>query len=203
MATEKIIRGDTYYKTIEVTAEDEDREKIPFDLTEFGQNFVAIKESRGIPDEDSFIFKPIPYSGPPEDGKMLVHLSPEETKLLPDMEEVESLFMFVQIGSEITGRVHEVSTFKIKTIGHGIGHITRIDKDTNMGPIGETVGWVFDMGSICDPVTSKIDLGGSYVDVFFESGSILDQVIKIEDFGKIGDLLIEVYDMGRLYDCND
>ena len=201
---EKINIGDTYYRVIDVTAVDEDGEKIPYDLTDFTDNYVAIKTDRGLPDEDAFIFKRIPFYGESSEGKLLVHFSPYETAILPSMEkgEVDSLMMFVQIGSNISGRIHEVSAMKVKTRGGGIQYKTDVDRSFDMGLLSETIGWQFDGGELCEPVTRKIDFGMIPMDILFNGGILSDTDIIIVDAGLLSEKVDLIMDAGFLKGCS-
>jgi hypothetical protein len=200
---EQINIGDSYFRIIDVTTKDEDGEKIPYDLTDYKDNYVAIKTGRGIPDDDAYVFKRIPFSGKPSEGKLLINLSPMETSILPSIVdgEIEALYAFVQIGSTITGQVHEVSALKIKTRKGGILYQTPIDKSYDMGCLSETVGWVIDAGSLCEPVSIKVDFGSILINIFMDGGSLSDREISLIDMGKLTDKITQVYDMGTLIDC--
>jgi len=195
--------GDSYYRVIDVTVKDEDNEKIPYDLTDYQDNYVAIKVDRGLPDEDSYIFKRVPMVGSPKEGKLLINLSPEETSILPSTvnEDVEKLFAFVQIGSSITGQIHEVAALKLKTRAGGIVYQTRIDKSYDMGCLSETIGWIFDGGDLCEPITMRIDFGMIYETPYFDGGILGDTNITIFDMGELGDQITEYLEMGHLAGC--
>jgi len=200
---EKINIGDSYFRVIDVTTRDEDGEKIPYDLTDYKDNHVAIKTGRGIPDENAYIFKRIPFSGSPEDGKLIINLTPMETSILPSVVdgEIESLFAYVQIGSTITGQVHEVSALKLKTQQGGVMYRTQIDKSYDMGCLSETIGWVIDAGDLCDTNSLIVDFGNIPSPLYMDCGSLSDIENEIVDMGLLGDKITEVIDMGTLLDC--
>jgi len=195
--------GDSYYREIEVTVKDEDNESIPYDLTEYTDNYVAIKTQRGLPDEDAYIFKRVPFIGSPRDGKLLIHLSPDETATLPSVvdDEVERLFAFVQIGSTITGQIHEVSALKLKTRAGGIVYRTKINKSYDMGCLSEKIGWVFDGGDLCDPIIMRIDFGMIQEIPYFDGGILGDMSVTIFDMGLLGEQITEYLEMGSLIGC--
>ncbi len=199
---EKINIGDSFYKDVDVTYT-EDGEVFPVDLSIYDDNYVAFKESRNTPDEDAFLLKRIFVKGTPLDGILSLDLSPEETSLLPQTDDsMPSFEGFVQIGSSITGHVHEVSSFKIKTRNGGIGHKTVIDKSYDMGCITEQVGWVFDAGDICDQLTEIIVFDQfPDGDLAYDAGSITATSIEIIDFGDINDTDVELYDLGEILTC--
>ena len=200
---ERINIGDSYYRVIDVTAFDEDKERIPYDLTDFSDNYVAIKTDRGIPDDEAYIFKRIPFKGDPKDGKLVVNLSPAETAILPNVTkgDVPQILMFIQIGSHITGRVHEVSALKIKTRGGGIKYTTQIDRSYDMGLLSETIGWKFDAGLLCEPVLMKIDFGMIPIDILFNGGLLTDPEVMIEDAGLLSEPIASIMDAGYLVGC--
>jgi len=194
---EIITIGDSYYKEIEVTRT-VDREKIPLDLTPFDDNYVAIKASRDTLDDEAYLFKPAPILGSPKEGRLLINLSPEETELLPitGSSEMPFIYMFVQIGSTITGRIHEVSALKTKTRQSGIRHKTKIDKSFDMGCINEVVGWRFDMGRLCEPAGLRVDLGSDGGFIYLDAGHINDTETEILDMGSINAVAFEKEDLG-------
>jgi len=200
---EKINIGDSYFRVIDVTTRDEDGEKVPFNLKDYDDNYVAIKTGRGILDEDAYIFKRIPFSGEAEDGKLIINLSPRETSILPSIAdgEIDSLFAYVQIGSSITGRVHEVSALKLKTQKGGILYQTKIDKSYDMGCLSETIGWVIDAGSLCEPNSMIIDFGNIPMPLYLDCGSLSDIENDIVDMGLLSDPITEIIDMGTLLEC--
>lgn len=197
--------GDSYYKEIEVTYEN-DGDTEPVDLSIYDDNYVTIKKNRDTPDSEAIIFKAIPIKGNPKDGILILNLTPEETSLLPktSIEETPSLMVFVQIGSSVTGHVHEVSYFKIKTRQGGIHHITRVDKSYDMGMISEQIGWIFDAGGICDQTTEIIDFddiaGGPLV---YNAGSITSLDITLYDAGSINDSSTDFIDLGYIRECRN
>lgn len=196
--------GDSFYKEVEVTYEI-DGEQEPVDLSIYDDNYVAIKDNRSIPDENAYIFKKIPIKGNPEDGILVLNLTPDETSMLPETstDGIPFIQAFVQIGSSITGQIHEVSFFKIKTRQGGIHHITEVDKSFDMGSITEQVGWIFDAGSICEQVVEIIDFddtaGGPLI---YNAGSITSTDIVIYDSGSILDTDTVFEDLGYIRDCN-
>jgi hypothetical protein len=197
---EKINIGDSYFRVIDVTTKDEDGEKIPYDLTDYSDNYVAIKTGRGIPDDEAYIFKQIPFSGKPTEGKLIINLSPSETSILPSIAdgEADALYAFVQIGSTITGQIHEVSALKIKTRKGGILYQTKIDKSYDMGCLSETIGWVIDAGGLCDIVSVRVDFGNIPIIIFMDGGLLSDMEVEVYDMGTLSGTIKEVYDMGAL-----
>jgi len=195
--------GDSFYKEVEVTYE-EDGEKEPVDLSIYDDNYVAIKKDRSTPDSESYIFKQIPIKGSPNDGILIMNLTPDETSLLPETgsDDTPYIYAFIQIGSSITGQIYEVSFFKIKTRQGGIHHITEVDKSYDMGCISEIVGWIFDAGKICEQVTEIIDFddiaGGPIV---YNAGIITSGDITIYDPGEITQEC-EYADLGYIRECN-
>jgi hypothetical protein len=131
---EKIKTGDTFYKEVRVTTKNEDMEDEPVSLELFDDNYFAIKKKPSDPDEEAFIFKKAPIKGDPEDGTLIINLTPQETVNLPiSNEDTPYLMAYVQIGSTITGEVHEVSTFKVKVQQGGVHYITPLDTSSNTG----------------------------------------------------------------------
>lgn len=195
--------GDSYYKEVEVTYENDG--EIEFvDLSIYDDNYVAIKESREVDDSNALIFKPIPIKGNPSDGTLILNLTPEETALLPktSSDDILSLMVFVQIGSSVTGQVHEVSSFKVKTRLGGVYHITEIDKGYDMGCLTEQVGWIFDAGKLCDQTVEIIDFddvaGGL---IIYNAGSITSGDITIYDAGHIS-TTPDFVDIGYIRECS-
>ncbi len=200
--TEKINIGDSFYKDVDVSYV-EDGEKYPVDLSIYDDNYVAIKNNRDAPDEDAYIFKRIFPKGNPVDGILSMDLIPEETMLLPMTgEELTSIEGFVQIGSSVTGHIHEVSSFKIKTRNGGIGHVTAIDKGYDMGCLTEQVGWIFDAGDLCEQITDIIIFDKfPDGDLIYDAGALTATEIAIDDFGSITDEVVDLYDLGSLLNC--
>ena len=201
---EKITLGDSYYREVEVTRTDSEGEKEPYSLVDYNDNFVAIKDSRELPDEEAFIFKRVHFKGNPADGTLVINLSPEETSLLPDTSkgEVEKLLMFVQVGSSITGRIHEVAVLKAKTLMGGIHRRTLIDKGYDMGCLEETIGWEYDAGNLCDMPTMEIDFGLELDEVFFSGGYLTDDGYDyVLDLGDLEDTVFDIYDLGSAQEC--
>ncbi len=196
--------GDSYYKEVEVTYET-DGEMEPVDLSIYDDNYVTIKPSRETSDSEALVFKAIPIKGGPEDGILILNLTPEETSLLPKTspEEYPHLYVFVQIGSSVTGQIHEVSFFKVKTRIGGVHHITIIDKDYDMGCLSEQVGWIFDAGKLCEQTTEIIDFndvaGGP---LLYNAGAITSTDIDIYDTGRIIDEDSEFVDLGYIRECS-
>jgi len=199
---EKIKIGDTFYKEVYVTRRDEDGEEEAVDLTIYDDNYVAIKKDRMDPDSEALLFIDAPIKGDPKDGVLVVNLRPDDTVSLPlSTEESPYLYGFVQIGSSITGEVHEVAEFKIKTIMGGVHHITPVDKSYDMGYIGELVGYIFDAGRLCDTVSLIIDFDEENMGrLVYNGGSLTSGVLEIYDPGSILDIP-ETTDLGRLMDC--
>jgi hypothetical protein len=195
--------GDSYYKEIEVTSEI-DGEQEPVDLSIYDDNYVAIKDSRETPDTSAYIFKPIPVKGNPSDGTLVLNLTPEETELLPATSSNGSpyLYVFVQIGSSVTGQIHEVSFFKVKTRVGGIHHITEVDKSYDMGMVDEITGWIFDAGQLCDQTTEIVDFdtvsGGILV---YNAGALTNRDIVIYDTGILDLSMPETIDLGIMREC--
>jgi hypothetical protein len=195
--------GDSYYKEVEVTTEI-DGESEPVDLSIYDDNYVAIKDSRDTPDANAYIFKRIPIKGSPQDGILILNLTPEETSALPSTSAETSpyLYVFIQIGSSITGNIHEVSSFKIKTRHGGIHHITEVDKSYDMGRITELTGWIFDAERLCEQTTEIIDFdtiaGGMLV---YNAGSITNRDIVIYDAGRLNLNMPEIIDLGNIREC--
>lgn len=200
--TERINIGDSFYKDIDVSYT-EDGEQYPVDLSIYDDNYVAIKRSRDTPDSEAYLLKRIFVKGAPDEGILSLDLSPEETSLLPQTnEELSFIEGFVQIGSSVTGHIHEVSSFRIKTRNGGIGHITAIDKSYDMGCIAEQVGWIFDAGSICEQVTDIIVFDQfPDGDLVYDAGAITSVEVSIDDFGSITDEVVDLYDLGSILDC--
>ena len=199
---EKINIGDSFYKDVDVTYI-EDGEVVPVDLGIYDDNYVAFKKDRSVADADAYLFKRIFVKGSPVDGVLSLDLSPEETSLLPQTGDDLPFFEgFVQIGSSITGHIHEVSAFKIKTKNGGIGHKTVIDKGYDMGCITEQVGWIFDAGDICEQLT-EIIVFDKFPDgeLMYDGGSITSTETAIVDFGNITDENVELYDLGNILEC--
>ena len=200
---ETINIGDSYYKEVEVTYEN-DGEVEPVDLSIYDDNYVTVKKDRNTPDNEAYIFKMIPIKGDPLDGTLVLNLTPEETGLLPitSPDGIQSIMFFVQIGSSITGQIHEVSYFKAKTRAGGIQHVTEIDKSYDMGCITEMTGWIFDAGRICEQVTEVVDFddiaGGMIV---YNAGSITNNDVTIYDAGRITDQDTEFIDLGYVREC--
>ena len=200
---ETINVGDSFYKEVEVTY-DIDGESEPVDLEIYDDNYVAIKKDRDTPDSEAYIFKNIPIKGNPKDGTLVINLLPEETSVLPKTPDMDPpyMFAFVQIGSSITGQIHEVSYFKVKTRHGGIHHITQVDKSYDMGCITETVGWIFDAGEICEQITEVVDfdvLAGGML--LYDAGNITNRDITFYDAGSILDTDTEFVDLGFMREC--
>jgi len=194
--------GDSFYKEVEVTYE-VDGEIEPVDLSIYDDNYVALKDSRETPDSEAYIFKNIPIKGSPKDGVLVLNLTPEETSVLPQTspDGIPYIYAFVQIGSSITGQIHEVSFFKVKTRLGGIHHITQIDKSYDMGCITEPIGWIFDAESICDQVVEIIDFddvaGGILI---YNAGAITSTDVTIYDAGSLIDA-VEYIDLEYIREC--
>ncbi len=199
---EKIKLGDTFYKEVYVTREDEDGEDEAVDLAIYDDNFVVIKKDRMDADEDALIFLDAPVKGDPKDGTLIVRLTPQDTAMLPlPSDDQLYLYGFVQIGSSITGEVHEVAEFKIKTVMGGVHHITEVDRGYDMGNISELVGYVFDGGALCDSVSLIIDFDEENMGrLLYNGGSLTSGVLEIYDPGELLDPP-EVTDLGRVIDC--
>ena len=199
---EKIKVGDTFYKEVYVTRLDEDGEDEPVDLTIYDDNYVVVKRNRFDSDVDSLIFLDAPIKGDPKDGVLVVRFTPDDTSYLP-LPEGSSLYLygFVQIGSSITGEVHEVSEFKIKTVMGGVHHITAIDKGYDMGRITEMVGYVYDGVSVCASLSLIIDFDEDNLGrLLYNGGSLTSGVLEIYDPGSLLDPP-EVTDLGRIIEC--
>jgi len=195
--SEIIIRGNSYFKEVVVTTE-EDGEEYPVDLTNYTDNYFSISTCRGLDDSEAVFFDKI-SSPDPENGILTINLTPNSTSQLPLTDKnLQYLYGFVQIGSVITGQVHEVSSFKIKTKDGGISHITPIDKSYDVGPITETVGWVFDAGCITETVSFIENFGGDNGRIIFNAGSLNCDTLKIENFGRLDLTMPEIIDFGRL-----
>ncbi len=196
--------GDSYYKEVEVTYEN-DGDVEPVNLSIYDDNYVTIKASRDTPDADAFIFKMIPIKGDAEDGVLILNLTPDETSILPatSSDGLASLIVFVQIGISVTGQIHEVSYFKVKTRVGGVHHVTEVDKSYDMGCLTEQVGWIFDAGRLCDQTTEIIDFddvaGGP---LLYNGGSITSTDITIYDAGSINDEDTEFIDLGYIRECS-
>lgn len=199
---EKIKIGDTFYKEVFVTRQDEDGEEEPVDLTIYDDNYVVVKKDRMDSDEDALIFIDAPTKGNPKEGTLVVNFRPEDTSILPLPTDSQLyLYGFVQIGSSVTGEVHEVAEFKIKTIMGGVHHITPVDKGYDMGYIRDMVGYVFDSGSICDTVSLIIDFDEDNLGrLVYNGGSLTSGVLEIYDPGTLLDIP-QTTDLGRLLDC--
>ena len=200
---EQINRGDSYYRIINVTAKDEDGDKEPYDLTDYTDNYVAIKTGRGIPDNEAYIFKRVPFKGEPSEGKLILNLTPYETDLLPSTadDEVETLYAYIQIGSTITGRIHEVSVLRLKTKEGGVLRKSKIYKGYDMGPLSETIGWIRDAGTLCQEVSIRIDFGQIPMPLFLDGGSLSDMEVSIYDMGLLSGRVNEITDLGQMRDC--
>jgi hypothetical protein len=115
--------------------------------------------------------------------------------------DIPYMYAFIQIGSSVTGSIHEVSFFKIKTRVGGVHHITEIDKSYDMGRIDEMIGWIFDAGEICEQVTEIVDFdtvaGGLLV---YNAGAITNRDIVVYDTGSIL-VLPEYVDLGTMREC--
>ncbi len=199
---ETINIGDSYYKDIDVTYES-DGEIEPVDLSIYDDNYVAVKKDRSTPDDDSYIFKAVPVKGSPEDGTLVLNLSPHETSMLPLMSDnLPFINIFIQIGSTVTGQSHEVASFRVKTRQGGVHHITEVDKSYGMGRLTEAVGWVFDAGKLCEPTTSIIDFdpenGGL---LLYDAGWLGASEIDILDPGRLDLNMPEVIDLGYIREC--
>ena len=200
---ERINIGDSFYKEVEVTYTN-DGEEEAVDLSIYNDNYVTLKPNRDALDSEAYIFKAIPIKGSPEDGTLIINLTPDETSLLPatSSDSIPYIYGFVQIGSSVTGQIHEVSEFKIKTRNGGIGHITQIDKDYDMGCIAEQVGWIHDAGRLCDQ-TTEIIIFDDHNDglLLYNGGSITATEIEIIDPGKLDLEMPEVIDLGYIREC--
>jgi len=199
---ERLKIGDTFYKEVYVTKRDDYGEEEAVDLTIYDDNYIAIKKSRMDPDEEALLFIDAPIKGDPRDGVLVVNLRPSDTATLPlPTEEYPYLYGFVQIGSSITGEVHEVAEFKIKAIMGGVHHITPVDKSYDMGYIDEVVGYIFDAGRICDTVSLIIDFDEDNMGrLVYNGGSLTSGVLEIYDPGSILDIP-RTTDLGRIMDC--
>lgn len=199
---EKIKIGDTFYKEVYVTRQDEDGEDEPVDLTIYDDNYVVIKKDRMDPDIEALIFLDAPIKGSPDDGTLIVRFTPTETSFLPlPDDKIPYLYGFVQIGSSITGEVHEVAEFKIKTVMGGVHHITPVDKGYDMGSINELVGYVYDGGGLCETVALIIDFDEDNMGrLLYNGGSLTSGVLEVYDPGELLDPP-EVTDLGRIMDC--
>lgn len=200
---ELINLGDSFYKEVDVTYTI-DGEKEPVDLSIYDDNYVCFKESREVPDSDSYIFKKIPVKGDPEDGILVLNLTPTETNTLPKTspDGIPYIYGFVQIGSSVTGQIHEVSSFKVKTRQGGIGHITEIDKSYDMGSITSIVGWIFDAEKLCDQTTMIIDFDDDHGGMLlYNAGAIDAYYTEIFDAGQLDLEMPEVIDLGYIREC--
>jgi hypothetical protein len=199
---EKIKTGNTYKKDVYVTTINEEGESEPVDLSIYDDNYFVIKKDRSDDDSEAYIFKRIPVKGDPRDGTLVINLTPEETGALPlTSQELPSLQGYVQIGSSVTGEVHEVSDFKIKTIMGGVRYITPIDTSYDMGCITEVVGYIFDAGHICDPVNIVIEFGNSYGGFIYNGGPLNDSEATIHDPGTLLNPNTTYVDLGSLRQC--
>lgn len=198
MAT-KIYAGDTYLNDIEVTM-DYDGEQVPFDLTDYDDVVYAVKDSRETPDEDAYIFEAGAVVGDPRDGIIRIHIPPIHTRYLPTTTGYnDSLYLFVQIASSITGVVREVYASKAKIIQGGIGRIIYADRSLDMGMLEETVGWVFDMGDLCDTTLQVIDLDILEDPPYFDGGTLGEATELIVDCLWLeDDPTTELLDLGTL-----
>ena len=70
-----------------------------------------------------------------------------------------------------------------------------------MGCLAETIGWVFDGGDLCEPITMKIDFGMIQATPYFDGGILGDPNITIFDMGELGDPISEYLEMGKLVGC--
>lgn len=198
--TEIITKGNSYYKEINVSY-DEDGESVPVDLTNYDDNYFSITKDRGLSDSDAIIFEKI-GTNDPKNGILTINLFPDETKLLPNTNRDNPyLYGFVQIGSTITGHVHEVASFKIKVKDGGIKYITEIDKSYDMGCVNEASGWIFDAGSICETVTVIEYFGTDDGLIIYNGGSLKTDSIEIINFGKLNLVMPEVIDFGNIRSC--
>lgn len=199
---EKIKTGNTFYKEVYVTRQDDDGEDEPVDLTIYDDNYIAIKKDRMDSDQDALIFIEAPIKGDPTEGVLVVSFNPYDTATLPlSSNDQLYLYGFVQIGSSITGEVHEVAEFKLKAVSGGVHHITPVDKNYDMGRITEMVGYVYDSGSICDSVSLIIDFDEDNMGrLVYSGGSLTSGILEIYDPGSILDVP-EVTDLGRVLDC--
>ena len=195
--------GDSFYKEVEVTYFS-DGEEEPVDLSTYDDNYIAIKDSRDILDVDSYIFKKIPIKGSPSDGILSLDLSPNETLLVPETSSdgIPFIYGYVQIGSSVTGQVHEVSFFKIKTRKSGIGHITELDQSYDMGCLKEVVGFIFDAEKLCEQTVMIIDFDSENEGLLLYNGGILTATeIEIVDAGVLNLEIIETIDLGYIREC--
>lgn len=200
---EKINLGDSFFKEVVVT-EIIDDEETPVNLSIYDDNYVAIKKSRSDIDSDAYIIKRV-FVSDAQEGILTLNLTPDETATLPitTPDGIQSLLGFVQIGSSITGQVHEVSSFKIKTKESGIRHITEIDKSYDMGCIGDLTGWVFDAGRLCEQTLMIVDFDSENMGVLmYNAGSISSTELIIYDFGIFDTTMPTIVDMGPLRECS-
>ena len=194
---ETIIKGSSYYKEVNVTTR-EDGEEIPVDLSSYVDNYFSITTKRGLPDSKSIVFDKIVASDP-AGGLLTINLTPETTSMLPlTTRDMPYLYGFVQIGSIITGQVHEVASFKIKTKDGGIAHITPIDKSYDMGCLKEEVGWIFDAGNLCETVTMIEKFGDDNGIIVFNAGRLNTDSIEIIDFGRLDLNMPDITDFGSI-----
>ena len=200
---ELINLGDSFYKEVDVTYMN-DGEKEPVDLSIYDDNYVCFKDSREVPDSESYIFKKIPVKGSPEDGVLILNLTPQETEILPETsaDALPCLFGFVQIGSSVTGQIHEVSFFKVKTRQGGIGHITEVDKSYDMGCLTAIVGWVFDAGRLCDQTIEVIDFDDNNDGLLlYNGGRLTTPDFEIYDAGRLDLEMPGTIDLGYIREC--
>jgi len=201
---ELINLGDSFYKEVEVTYTN-DGEEEPVNLSVYDDNYVAIKDSRDVADQDAYIFKNIPVKGIPEDGLLLLNLTPYETELLPVTanDGLQYIYGYVQIGSTVTGQVHEVSHFKIKTRKSGIKHITAVDQSYDMGCIKEVVGWVFDAEKLCDQTSMIIDFDDDNEGLLlYNAGALTATEVEIFDAGVLDLNMPLTIELGYIRECS-
>ncbi len=195
--------GDSFYKEVGVTYFN-DGEEEPVDLSIYDDNYVCFKDTRDTPDEDGYVFKNIPIKGDPSEGILILNLTPQETILFPETspDGLPFLYGFVQIGSSVTGQIHEVSFFKTKTRKGGIGHITEVDKSYDMGCITSVTGWIFDAGKLCDQTSSIVDFDDENEGLLvYNGGSIAATEIDIFDPGQLDLEMPDTIDLGYIREC--
>lgn len=183
---EKIKLYNSYYKEINLYVTDIYGNDVPVDLSIYNDNYVVLKKNRETLDEDAFLIKKIIIDEKSKPGAIPIFITPEETQLLPlTNEKLPYFYMFVVLGSNITGETKEAGTFKVKTEYSGLRKWTKIDTDmSDLESIKNPVSFVYDCGNICEPTIEVLDLSGGEPYVL-NLGYILDYKYDIVDLGKI------------------